>query len=282
MIDNLWEEKSVMKNVKSVQLAILTEFDTICKENNIKYSLAYGTALGAIRHKGYIPWDDDIDVMMLRSEYIKLSHIWYEQSKNKYFFQTYMSDKNYPYPFAKIRDSNTTFIEENVKGLNMNHGIFIDVFTYDSIADNVFKRTLQLISAEIIWVILKKDGQGTIKNMIFRSIDTLIPYKLKNRICMGLESAIYRLGMGKSSNVANLGYGYKLVERKIPKVGCQSTKVVKFEKNEFNVFKGIEDHLISNYGDYMKLPPVEERVSGHGYHELDHTKSYKEYKKYEH
>ena len=122
-----------MNELQKCQLEILKEFIRICKENNLQYYLVGGTCLGAVRHKGFIPWDDDIDVAMPRKDYDKFITL-QDQMKKPYFIQTYKSDKNYIYNFAKVRDSSTTFVENFFACSQMNHGVWIDVLPLDGMS----------------------------------------------------------------------------------------------------------------------------------------------------
>lgn len=116
-----------MNDLQKCQLNILIEFIRLCEEHNLTYYLVGGTCLGAVRHKGFIPWDDDIDVGMPRKDYDKFIQL-QKEIKKPYFIQTYKSDKNYIYNFAKIRDCTTTFIENTFVCHQFNHGVWIDVF----------------------------------------------------------------------------------------------------------------------------------------------------------
>ncbi len=128
-----------MKEVWAVELDLLAEFDRVCKKYDIKYVADSGTLLGAIRHKGFIPWDDDIDVGMLRSEYERLCEIAPLEFKEPYFFQTEKTDPTSARGHAQLRNSNTTGIllsEIEVKR-PFNQGIFIDIFPFDNVPDDM-------------------------------------------------------------------------------------------------------------------------------------------------
>lgn len=131
---------SEMKEVWAVEMDLLTEFDRVCKVNDIKYFACAGTVLGAVRHKGFIPWDDDIDVMMLRSEYEKLCSIAGNSFEKPYFFQTEYTDPGSIRGHAQLRNSLTTGIVKNDyqfrKKIPFNQGIFIDIFPLDNIPDS--------------------------------------------------------------------------------------------------------------------------------------------------
>ena len=121
------------KELWAVQLDLLNEFDRVCKKYGIKFMLDFGSLLGAVRHKGFIPWDDDLDVSMLREDYEKLIEIAPYEFKEPYFLQNHHSERNFSYTVAKLRRSDTTFLSSiDLTWERVNHGIFIDVFVYDS------------------------------------------------------------------------------------------------------------------------------------------------------
>ena len=127
-----------MKEVWAVQLDLLNAFDKVCKKHNITYFASSGTMLGAVRHKGFIPWDDDIDVMMLRSEYEKFCRIAPDEFKHPYFFQTEKTDPTSVRRHAQLRNSMTTGIMQNElkRRYKFNQGIFIDIFPLDAVPDD--------------------------------------------------------------------------------------------------------------------------------------------------
>ena len=122
----------------AVCLDLLAEFDRVCTENNIQYFAGYGTLIGAMRHGGFIPWDDDIDLVMPRIEYEKLRKIAPTEFRQPYFFQTEETDIGFSRPFARLRNSNTTAIQkiEDYGSVIYNQGIFIDVFPLDNFPDD--------------------------------------------------------------------------------------------------------------------------------------------------
>jgi len=122
----------------AVCLDLLAEFDRVCTENNIQYYAGYGTLIGAMRHGGFIPWDDDIDLVMPRIEYKKLQKIAPMAFKFPYFFQTEETDIGFSRPFARLRNSNTTAIQkiEDCRSVIYNQGIFIDIFPLDNFPDD--------------------------------------------------------------------------------------------------------------------------------------------------
>lgn len=130
---NLTDEE--MLRLKACEVSMLKEFIEICEKLGLRYYALYGTLLGAVRHQGFIPWDDDIDVGMMREDYEVFVREGQKYLSEHLFLQTYESDPEYISGYAKIRDNNTTFIETSVKSRKMNHGIFIDIFPLDSFSD---------------------------------------------------------------------------------------------------------------------------------------------------
>ena len=137
--------KEQLEEIKGKELYILKEFDRICQENGLKYSLIYGTLLGAVRHGGFIPWDDDVDVCMLREDYEKFCKIAPKRLPEDLFYQSHETEREYFQLFDKIRLNNTIFKEKYYAQYHIHHGIYIDIFPCDKIPQNMFKRKLQLI-----------------------------------------------------------------------------------------------------------------------------------------
>ena len=122
-----------IKDVQRVELDILIKVARLCEERGLTYFIESGTALGAVRHGGFIPWDDDIDIGMPRQDYEKFLDIAQKELGDEYFVQTRETDPNAPFSFAKVRKNGTTFIEWNKRNIKMHHGIYIDIFPYDGL-----------------------------------------------------------------------------------------------------------------------------------------------------
>lgn len=256
------------KELREIQLELLLEFHEFCEENNINYSLAYGSLLGAIRHKGYIPWDDDIDVCMLRSEYEKLEKIFPENYKNRYSFYTLNRAKKWNRPYGKFFNSKTIEIEHTRN--NVGIGIGIDIFPIDDVPDNhkkferFRKRRLLLVKASTLkWLIWSKERSFRKNLIIAASQILLLPFP--NRFLARLIDAYSRNKNNK---------GYKSVFRScdtivgkisFPKSLFDGYVDVPFENYTFKAMQGYKDYLHACYGDYMKLPPKEKQVSHHAF-----------------
>ena len=134
-----------LRRLQLTQLEILEYVDSFCKDNNIKYSLYAGTLLGAVRHQGFIPWDDDLDICMPRNEYDKFIRLWNDNEHEKYFLQNKENTPTFTQSFTKIRKKNTNFLQEDDLGMDYHTGIFIDVFPVDRIPNGkIAKKIFQL------------------------------------------------------------------------------------------------------------------------------------------
>ena len=151
-------ETQILRRVQLEQLEILKEIDRVCRENEIKYFLDSGTLIGAVRHEGFIPWDDDIDIGMLREDYEKFSKLAPKHLNKSYLWQSWKNDSSYALPFGKVRKRNTVYIEEK-SGITKNCGFYVDVFPFDY-APRTKKERTKLVNKRVFWArcLLMKHG----------------------------------------------------------------------------------------------------------------------------
>ena len=260
--------KLSMDEIKAIELSILMEFDVFCKNNDLTYFLCGGTLLGCIRHKGFIPWDDDIDVFMPRKDYERFFELTSQTPiKENLVTSTYRADNNkIPYPFIKIID-NTTEVVEQGKNTKKNNGIWIDVLPIDvlpqSDAENeAFFSEMKELRKRLFFFLT----EVTLKNS--KSIFTYAYKKMKQFF---LKAHVYEIckTMDEKSQVLsdkNTGYEgcllwglYGSGER----VPTECFKIARgiFENREFNIPSGWDEYLKGIYGNYMELPPVEKRTT---------------------
>lgn len=253
--------KLTVDEFKDIQLEILKVVHYFCEEHDIKYYLTYGTLLGAIRHKGYIPWDDDIDICMVRDDYEKFMGI-FNSEQNRYKFVSYETDKNFLYTFGKVIDTNTKLIEDSK--INYNLGINIDIFPIDGIDNDIFLLKKQSLLRKFINIktINYSRKRSFIKNLIlaFGKISLcIIPTRIfiekmiKNSKLHSYEKSqqVCCVVMGTESN------------KPFPKDYFNKRKLVEFENNYFYVPTEYDGYLRSMFGNYMKLPPKEQQVTHH-------------------
>ena len=157
-----------MKEVNGVQLEIFKQFVYVCDKLSLKYYMIHGSLLGTLRYKGFFPFDDDIDVAMPRKDYELLLNKGQELLPKKFFIQSYISENNYPLPFAKIRNTDTAFIQPILQKLNINQGIYIDVFPLDYYPSNKVQRTICSLKEKIYAVRISNRYNYTEKQSILR------------------------------------------------------------------------------------------------------------------
>ena len=266
--------KKELKKIQSIELEILKEFDKICKKNNLRYVLTGGTLIGAIRHNGFIPWDDDIDIAMPRKDYNKFIEIQKKElNHNKYYFQSLETDKHYSSVGAKIRRKNSIYKETLSSLPRQNQGIWIDIFPIDNISNNKVIAFLTFVKVFYYKMMLsyklkntpttdtlsEKVLLGIIKfNSNFISID-----KLKKKYF----KIIYKINKHETKNIINFG-GVYLLKEKVSNKFINNITTHQFEGSIFNIPKNYDEYLTHIYGDYMKLPPKEKRKSNHFIEEL--------------
>ena len=256
-----------LRKIQLIQLEMLCEVDRICKKFNIKYCIIAGTLLGAVRHKGFIPWDDDIDIAMFRPEYEKFCKICEVELNNEIFFlPSHRNTKEYRWGYGKIRRVGTEFVRKGQEHMNYPTGIFIDIFPLDNVPDNIYLRKLHNLVCTIIRKLLwSKAGAKSDKNILMRFIYSclsLIPKKvvfifydclvgLSNR----RETKMVRILTFPTPN--NGYYGYY-------KKWYQELKEIEFEGLLFPAPKDYDEYLKFKFGNYHELPPIEKR-KGHSF-----------------
>lgn len=264
------------KRVQEDELQILIKFDEICRKFNLKYTLAAGTMIGAVRHKGFIPWDDDIDVYMLRNDFNKLRKIAPMELPENMFYQSHYTDPEYYYPFDKIRLDGTIFKETFLANHNINHGVFIDVFPIDSISNNKCKSTIQFyhyrfyrlgLMTKYVNIEARSGKRKTLANILrvlYLPFNLDYLYKKCETIAQQKESR-YK----NSKWVRNLNsVGSDGMKETYRHYAFTKLEFIEFEKNKFYISKDYDAMLRVIYGNYMKLPPKSEQVTRHDLAEL--------------
>ncbi|RAJ17906.1 LicD family protein [Olleya aquimaris] len=244
-----------LKAIHSKLLVIANYFDQFCKENNIEYYLMGGTALGAIRHKGFIPWDDDYDTFMDYKNYTKFKTLAKQKlDTNQYYFQE-EDTKEFPLFFSKIRMNGTTYIEKDSVGRDMHHGLFIDIMCLNNTFENKTLRYLQYLAARIVNA--KALGEkGYLTNSKIKKIAIyLAKVCVRGPIKKGLLSFIRSLNNKETKYLGHF-FGrapFKRTSFKRSLIG--QSKHVKFESLSLPVFSNVEDYLSIRYGEkFMELP----------------------------
>lgn len=242
-----------VQEYREIQMNILDRIHKYCEENNLMYSLSSGTLLGAIRHKGYIPWDDDIDIYMPRDSYNRFIKNFGVQDGH---YQLIDHNNRNPYhqTFAKVIDTNTEGYEQGSPIPDL--GIWVDVFPIDGMPNNKFLRALLMPFKRFFSMIIQSGIKGnriTLKYLFCRYFP--IPFSWR----YGLFDFIITR-WPKSELICNLSSGGPLKDRSFPKDCFSSMIDINFENRKYKAMKGWDQYLKATYGEYMKLPPEEQRI----------------------
>lgn len=269
-----------IRKIQKIELDILLEFDRICKKYNIKYQLFAGTLLGAIRHKTFIPWNDDIDVCMERSEYDKFVSVVDNELPSEYFFQTYERDPVYINKFAKIRRNGTMFMEKLVRDLDMHHGLYIDIFPLDNIELHSIKGKYQLWLLKIIDSLFKyrlsaryetlEPGYERAKAKLKYNIVKTLPIP-KIKVENWVLKLMTKFNHKDTEYLADLANPETSVLKKfmMRRETIEDSMLWEFEGHKFPVPKAYDEVLTRAYGDYMQVPDYYNRVSHHNIIKVD-------------
>jgi len=254
---------------RTILVDLMVEFDSFCRKNNLKYYLIAGTLLGAVRHSGFIPWDDDVDVCMFRKDYDKFIEM-YSASSPKYKLLSLDTDKNYYYPFAKLVNDETVLIESENAPRNL--GLYLDIFPFDNCPGETLQeacrnidKTKFLRALRNLKMIDFSRERHLYKNIILM-LGKVLSFSLSCRRLSQFLSDKAKKNQSIScryvGELVNTAYGHGEVFDR----DCfgEGTNIV-FEGHEFIAPKNYDCVLKSMYGDYMKLPPVEERKSHHDF-----------------
>ncbi|HWT73642.1 MAG TPA: LicD family protein [Mobilitalea sp.] len=252
-----------LRKMQLLQLDMLIEFDRICNKHNIGYILDAGTLLGAVRNKGFIPWDDDIDVRMLRSEYEHFCRVVRKElDKGKYFFQNEETDPDYFWGYAKIRRNGTEFIRLGQEHLKMKTGVFIDIFPCDGVPGNKMVRKIHnffaLLSRKITY---SRIGVRTEKNPIVRigyRILMIFPVTLSFHIIHWLSR---NCDERRNNLVGCIAWYGDKDKTGFKKEWFTERQYIEFEGKQFQAPKDYHGFLVHSFGkDYMTPPPMEKRI----------------------
>ena len=260
-----------MKKAWAIQLDLMAKLFEVCKKHHLRIWVSGGTLLGAVRHKGFIPWDDDSDVILPREDYDKLLRLPQEEFGFPYFLQSELNEKNLFTPYARIRNSNTYVNEHNMRNpeeLNWNNGIFVDIFPLDGVCNN----SIKLKAYDKIIRFERKLIHAYVLNMSPRWQAQLL-HKILHCPFVPFNSIRTIRHMHRLSSVTSYDQSEK--------VGLLLCSPVSLKKNVFNksdwmetdwfpfenimvpVPNGWNSVLTTSYGDYMKYPPIEKRGNWH-------------------
>lgn len=248
--------------LRQIQLDILKDVHIFCQNHNIKYSLCGGTLIGAIRHKGFIPWDDDIDIFMLRCDYNRFLKEYPETDK----YEVCYFEKNnaYLFPFAKVQNKQTVLEEDIMYRHNL--GVNIDVFPIDNIPERKKNQIYQYTEFYKKLILQKFFNKKYSRNFFNKCYHAIVQFILRPiPLSLIIKKLIKQATAYKEQNVEYCGclvwgYGKKELQKKS---NFDSYILTDFEDSKFYIIGGYDNYLRNTYGDYMILPPMEKRISHH-------------------
>lgn len=279
---------SARKKVWQKELEMVKLFKNICEENNLKYFASGGTLIGAVRHNGFIPWDDDIDLMMPRNDYEKFLKIAQLALPADFFLQYNETEKNYPNGHAQIRNNGTTCLNncgytDLKKGKNC--GIFIDIFPYDEVPDDEKQRKkyaskIRFLKKMCFFRIYRKDFYG-LKGVIKSIISTIyFAFCSLEKTIAKFNSLSARLDE-KTNTVALISFMPGYEKNVWNKELFDKTVLHKFEDIEIAIPEKYDEVLRHEFGDYMQFPEDKSAGSMHGTCCFNTERSYKEFINYD-
>lgn len=254
-------DNSTLRKVQLIQLEMLQEVDRICRKCNIHYNIIAGTLLGAIRHGGYIPWDDDADVALLRPEYEKFRKACKtELDTSRFYFQDHRNTEGYRWGYGKLRRRNTLFLREHQEHMPYEQGIFIDIFPLDSVPDNYILRSLKNFECfcvrKVLWSPVGRVADRSLWKRNFYSLLSRIPDEIVFSYYHGM---IRKAGRKKTRMVRILTFPTPNNEYGYYRNWYENSMDITFEGKVFQGIKDYDSYLSFKFGDYMKLPPIEMR-----------------------
>lgn len=258
----------MQKKLRQLQLTlleILKVIDSFCRENNLHYSLYAGTLLGAVRHHGFIPWDDDLDICMARNEYDRFIELWEKNPPNGYILQNKKTNSKFSQSFTKIRKDHTCFLQKGeIKG-EYHHGIFVDVFPVDKspscfISSKIFLWNVmqyQLFTREFV-----PPHGSFLQKIIAKFLLYIVPPKKRKKVRTSIEEKICRYNSNPNLNAVTIET-LTAAKTLFSPFMMKEFVELNFEGLSFMCVAQWDEMLQKKFGDYMQLPPESEREWRH-------------------
>ena len=263
------KQEMTIEEIRQKQLAITDYIDFVCEKAGLRYSLSYGTLLGAIRHKGFIPWDDDLDVMMVREDYEKFIEAVKKDNDPKFRL---IYQENAWFPWVKICAADTYIVEREDYHIK-NYGIWVDVFPYDEVPDPNTKEAERFHKKYNTLLRMAKIRALGYENVKTRGFVSSVLFVITHTLLLPLPYNFLGKKVDKLAhkyNGKNTGYiaysGSETVKQKsIPCPVFEGTVRLPFEDREYVCLKNYDAYLSSIYGDYMTPPPAANQTTDHSY-----------------
>jgi len=258
-------EKLSLQQLQDLEYGILCAVADCCEDNGIRYGLCGGTLLGAVRHGGFIPWDDDIDIVMPRPDYEKFLKM-ADKLPQRYRVSSPNNDIDNFHAYGKVYDMNTKMIEFP-EGKRINIHVYIDIFPIDGLPEDEIKREKHRRRVKRLFLSLyafrvakyKINETHGVSRVLWNTIRMIQTHIIKDKQIKHLNKVVMKYDFDSSGYCGDIvaGYGFKEI---IPRYVYQLDKKIRFRDREFFTFRSPEYYLTQLYGDYMMLPPEEKRI----------------------
>lgn len=255
---NLTERE--LRDLQLVELEMLMEVHRICQKCGIKYCISAGTMLGAVRHGGFIPWDDDADVAFLRPEYEKFRKACEtELDKSRFYFQDYRNTKGYRWGYGKLRRKGTEFVRLNQEFMPYEQGVFIDIMPYDNVPDNYVLRAVNnfrcFLYRKAFWSAVGRTTAKGVKKLVFELL-----YKIpEEKLYRSYDRFIAHCDRKPTKRIRIFAFPVPGREFGYLRSCFEALEETEFEGVRLMGMKDYDTYLGYKYGDYMTLPPMEKR-----------------------
>ena len=264
-VDETFKTDEKLRKLQLIEVGILDEFVRICEKYKLTYYLDSGTLIGAVRHRGFIPWDDDIDVTMPRQDYTKFCEVVAKELNPTYIFQSLQTDVNFPYPFSRMQKRNTVYANKLLLSMNLkSYGIWLDIFPLDKVKNTKFP--VFFLQDFLRWIARCSWHYSSAKNCVGlpfgQRMRYLFAHCLPRRLWICLTNFLLLMDSDQtteyviSGTVGDFGYGRKTLA---PASWYGEPVKLEFEGKMYNAPREWDSVLKKQYGNYMQIPPIEKR-----------------------
>lgn len=282
-ITEVFVNESELKKVQKISLDMAVEFSHFCEEHGLLCYLCGGGCIGAIRHKGMIPWDDDLDFFMPREDYETFWQLWQQEKKDSRYALEKPSEKLVTHClFIKLRDKETTYIYDYQREVDTIHGVALDILPLDGYPSSKPRRFMQCVWAYLYSLYcaqLVPVNHGKLVALAGKLMLWMVPGKcMRYRIWNYAQRQMTKYSIHDCEGITELCSGPGYMKNYYSKEIFSKSIKVPFENTEFPIPVGYDQYLKTAFGDYMKLPPKENQIQQHEAAFMDLNRSYKYYK----